>query len=295
MKKLRPVKAHTVSAVFAGLGVLSTLQPTPAFCFVIDRWNSDGDALGVSALRLASLDRQPEITARRNVDISSSSATTTGSSFTEVGDTGGNLFDAQVASSQLEGAILTSINGTLSLASEASTLGTVDLFQIQLSGGSFSASTVGTTGYDTQLFLFDLNGFGVFANDDDPISSFGESTILAPEVPSGVYYLGITLYNIDPVSSGGSIFPEGGSADTMTVGPTGPGGMFPLGGYFGVILAGPEDELGGPYQISLSGAEFVTIPEPSVGLGAWGLGLLSLMAQGRRKTLRKSTTKRFSI
>lgn len=284
MKKLRPIKAHVVSAVLAGLGVLSTLQPTPAFCFVIDRWNSDGDALGVSAFRLASLDRQPKITARKNIDISSSSTTTTASSFTEVGDTGYNLFDAQVVSSQSENAILTSISGTLSSFSDVPD--SIDLFQIQLSGGSFSASTVGTAGYDTQLFLFDSGGFGVFANDNDPISSLGESTILAPEVPFGIYYLGITPYNIDPGNLSGSIFPEGGSADTMTVGPTGPGGAFPLSGYFGVVPASLEGDQVGPYQISLSGAEFVTIPEPCVGIGAWGLGLLCLMVQSRRKALR---------
>ena len=42
-----------------------------------------------------------------------------------------------------------------------------DLYRICLEGGgSFSATTVGGTELDTQLFLFDAAGRGVYGNDD---------------------------------------------------------------------------------------------------------------------------------
>jgi hypothetical protein len=58
---------------------------------------------------------------------------------------------------------LTSISGTVSSGTDA------DMYQIFISSpGTFSATTVGTPGTltDTQLFLFDASGFGVYANDD---------------------------------------------------------------------------------------------------------------------------------
>ena len=59
---------------------------------------------------------------------------------------------------------LTQITGTISSTTDR------DMFEIFITGGgTFSATTVGTPGtvFDTQRYLFDSTGKGVYANDDD--------------------------------------------------------------------------------------------------------------------------------
>ena len=74
------------------------------------------------------------------------------------------------------------------------------------------ASTVAGTTLDTQLFLFDSAGHGVYANDDAP-GVMGQSALPAgvafTPAAAGVYSLAITRYNQDPVTLGGSrLFPD---------------------------------------------------------------------------------------
>ena len=72
-----------------------------------------------------------------------------------------------------------------------------------MTGDSFSATTVGGAGFDTQLFLFDDDGAGVargkVANDDSS-GTFQSTLPTAPtpltnggtlSYPPGVYYLAI--------------------------------------------------------------------------------------------------------
>ena len=135
-----------------------------------------------------------------------------------------------------------------------------DLFRIYVSGGPFGATTVTNTSsfFDTQLFLFDEQGHGIFANDDDA-SLPPQSTIFAPgTLSAGWYYLGIAAFGYDPVSSGGLIFPPVDnflvlSTDLRSA--TGPGGASPLTGFTGVSSEG------GAYAIELTGVQ--TVPEPS--------------------------------
>jgi Bacterial pre-peptidase C-terminal domain len=104
---------------------------------------------------------------------------------------------------------VTRIVGSFTGASDA------DLYRICLStGASFSASTVGGTlpaSLDTQLFLFDANGYGIYANDDWPFSSHGSvlpaNHRFSPRT-DGVYYLGVSQFNRDPQSSLGEIFQD---------------------------------------------------------------------------------------
>jgi hypothetical protein len=154
---------------------------------------------------------------------------------TESGDAGDLPASAQEVSD-------TSISGTIASSSD------VDMYKVCLSGGgSFSATTVGGASFDTQLFLFDANGLGVYGNDDD-IHIYGPSTLpsghaLTPAA-AGTYYLAISSYNNDPVSGGGIIFPGG---VLEFVGPTGPGGASPISGWTGGTL----DQ--GSYTITLTG------------------------------------------
>jgi hypothetical protein len=137
-------------------------------------------------------------------------------------------------------------------------LGDADLYAIYVDGGgTFSATTVGgvAPGFDTQLFLLDSTGHGVYFNDDfsgfEASSTLSAGHALTPVAP-GLYYLGITAWNLRPASAGGEIFPlTGGANHNNILGPVGAGGALPLTGYVGT--AGTS----GPYTISLTGAGFV--------------------------------------
>jgi hypothetical protein len=84
--------------------------------------------------------------------------TSAAATFTEVGDAGDTLATAQTVSGGANP--LTSISGTLVLSD-------ADIYRLYIPlGSAFSASTAGGTSIDTQLFLLDANGFGVYAMTD---------------------------------------------------------------------------------------------------------------------------------
>lgn len=123
----------------------------------------------------------------------------------EIGDAG----DVRVTANDMGGSAVTEINGSFTGAMDS------DVYRICLSdGASFSASTVGGTfpsNLDTQLFLFDSQGYGIYAN-DDAASGIRGSTLPAQHrfSPSagGEYFLAISQYNRDPQSSQGEIFQD---------------------------------------------------------------------------------------
>jgi hypothetical protein len=197
------------------------------------------------------------------VVISSSNAQA--ATFTEIGDAGETLTTAQDIQSGSRP--LESISGTLA--------GDADVFQISLTGDrTFSAKTVGGASFDTQLFLFDSAGKGVYGNDD--AGSFKQSTLpkgrFSP-AESGNYYLAVSGFDYDPVSDGGEIFSDFPDVSfNKVVKPTASGGESSVSGFDGARL-----DSGGSYTIALTGAE--PVPEPSsvlgtLALGAWGLGYL---------------------
>ncbi len=148
----------------------------------------------------------------------------TGQTVTEIGNAGQTLATAQNATG-IGGGFITSIIGAIADAND------VDLYQIFLGGGqTFSASTVGGASFDTQLFLFDAEGRGVYANDDASgtlQSILPAGSAFTPTNP-GIYFLGVSSYNNDPQSIGGAIF-SGGASEIAV--PTGPGGEDPLIGW----------------------------------------------------------------
>lgn len=222
-------------------------------------------------------------------------ATAQAISFTESGDAGETLDTAQIVNSQLPGTPLESITGFLSDDN-------ADLFQIFLTGGqTFSATTQGGTVLDTQLFLFNADGFGVEANDDttpsDPEADRIRQSTLLPgglsPTTSGIYYLGISGTNNDPVSSrsfpSGFIFPDDPEG---VVGPTGPGRESPLIGFENG--SGANDG----YTITLTGAQFsnaAAVPfELSPGLGSLILGAWGVLAYFKSVQKHKSLKSRVS-
>jgi Bacterial Ig domain len=126
----------------------------------------------------------------------------------------------------------------------------IDMYRLCVSGGGgFSASAVGGTAVDTQLFLFDADGRGVYANDDDR-----EGVVLQSRLPSGhaltprvqgEYLLAVGAYNFDPQSANGLIFPD----VSGVTGPTGEGGGDPVIGWGGKLPT-----TGGAYTLFLTGA-----------------------------------------
>jgi hypothetical protein len=158
----------------------------------------------------------------------------------EDGDAGELIRTAQ----DLSGTTVERIDGSLSDGAD------IDVYRVCLAGGgSFSASTVGGTAIDTQLFLFDVAGLGVYANDDSDGTSQSRLPAGHPLTPqeSGIYHLAITPYNRDPEGPLGPLFAD--LADVL--GPRA-GVVQPLGMWGGR----PGDS--GAYSIALTGAGCVT-------------------------------------
>ncbi|MCZ6680605.1 MAG: hypothetical protein O7E52_25525, partial [Candidatus Poribacteria bacterium] len=151
--------------------------------------------------------------------------------FAEVGEAGNLPATAQTT---VGVGMLTAIEGTVISRSDH------DMFQIFIAEpANFSASTnnpgtILSIDDDTQLFLFDINGLGVLANDDDPddiINFLPKAAIPLGEFSGspGLYYIAISIFDNDPISGGGEIFPD--EPFDAVVGPTGPGGASPITGW----------------------------------------------------------------
>jgi hypothetical protein len=115
---------------------------------------------------------------------------------------------------------------------------------------SFSATTVGSTGFDTQLWLFRCDGTGVVHNDDcgSLQSCIDNSTNCIQQ--GGIYLLAISRYNLDPVDANGQLIWNNTPFGSIRC-PDGPGAANPIAGWTGSTTAA------GRYAIQLQGAYFV--------------------------------------
>lgn len=208
-------------------------------------------------------------------------------SYTEVGDAGDIVTGAAQLVSGTAGEKVTAIKGSLS---SSAGITEADAFEIYINSPStFSASTVGFTpgvnSFNTQLFLFSLDGKGIVANDDD--ASGGEQSAIpagnsfTSALTPGYYILLISGDGKNPANSGGLIFPNwtDGSDSTGVYGPTGSGGALAISSF------GGSSNDGGAYSITLTGVTagpVAAVPEPgTLGLGL--LGGLALMVYRRRR------------
>lgn len=138
----------------------------------------------------------------------------------------------------------------------------VDVYRVYIRFPNlFTATTVNPQSddpFDTHLWLFDHQGFGLLANDNSvglgPFSQIGNAsddgtlvTILQP----GIYYIAVSGRQHVPVSSNGPIFAT--AAQTEVSGPDGSGGADPL-----LDWAGPP--LIGNYEIDFTGVGFPPCP-----------------------------------
>ncbi|HEX6583349.1 MAG TPA: PxKF domain-containing protein [Thermoleophilaceae bacterium] len=141
--------------------------------------------------------------------------------------------------------------------------GDADVYRLCLSGGkTFSASTVGGSERDTQLFLFNSGGFGIYGNDD---AAFGVRTSLLPAnhqytpTAPGEYFLAISSFNSDPQSSLGPIFPD--TFAPIVVDARDRGASEPVSGWAGLMRGSA-----GPYRINLTGTTGCDRTPPTVAL-----------------------------
>ena len=213
----------------------------------------------------------------RNIAISGANLTigSIDTSLDPIDNAGDTIESAQNVSSG-SGVSLESITGSLSETDSA------DVYQIFITGnGTFSATTVDGTNIDTQLFLFDAGGFGIYGNDD--AASCGgcfQSTLpaendLAPTI-LGIYYLAVSQFEVEPVSEGGRIFPDAFDTEPADfesiVTPTGSGGNSP---FIGFDSEGFEI---GNYTINLTGVEgteatFTEAPQINTGENSGSINL----------------------
>jgi hypothetical protein len=153
----------------------------------------------------------------------------------------------------------------------------VDLFKIRVADVStFSAATLGgPTVFDTQLYLIDKDGKGVYSNDDngfDLMSLLPAGSALGP-LGADVYYLAIAFSGyLAQDALGASLFASGGSTDVLG----GDAASGPLAGWVRSYDNGSAESLYS-YEIALTGATNAELPEPAtfalcgVALGAAGM------------------------
>ena len=154
----------------------------------------------------------------------------------------GNAGDLPATAQDLSGETVAQITGDFPDATD------VDMYKLCLSGGgTFSATTVGGSDVDTQLYLFDANGLGVYGNDDTgrrvPVDAAGRAR--AHAAAAGTYYLAVSPYNLEPRNDAGSIFLD----VPGVLAPLGPGASEPVTSWFGRTSAG------GAYAITVTGAD----------------------------------------
>ena len=192
----------------------------------------------------------------------------------ELGDAGDGIGGAAQIAGVTPGAALGLITG----ATNANEQDFVDAYRIRITDPELFLATTNGSGFDTMLYLFDMDGNGLLANDDSS-GVVTQSTLVGSSddgtgitIGVGTYILAVTGFQMDPVDLlGQAIFdiPIGNLSEVS--GPDGAGGGNPLDAWQdNTVLGGAAT---GSYSITLRGVSVVPTPGV-VGLaGAAGLGM----------------------
>lgn len=162
----------------------------------------------------------------------------------------------------------------------------VDLYKIRVADvGAFSARTLGQTAFDSQLYLFDKDGKGVYTNDDDGfdlLSLLPAGSSLGP-LAADVYYLAIAFGGYIALDAGdNSLFLDGSPTDVLGGNPL----SGPLAGWARSYDNGNSEALYS-YEIALTGATNAELPEP----GMFALAGVALGAAGLARRRRTAATR----
>ncbi len=151
-----------------------------------------------------------------------------------------------------------------------------DLFAFSLQAGSRLTASVNDFTFDTQLFLFNASGFGLTGNDNTSPTFLNPSFSFTASV-DGIYYLGITGTNYDPIDSAGNfIFGDNTTGNFLITSAESLAGWAKRDPF-------DFDPVSGNYTINLSITPLTAVPEPSAcfGLIAWA-GYMAQVARKRK-------------
>ncbi|MBL8752755.1 MAG: hypothetical protein JNK15_05595 [Planctomycetes bacterium] len=145
---------------------------------------------------------------------------------------------------------LTRIQGTIAVGSAA------DIYLVRVDDlATFQVSTVGGAGFDTQLWMFGVDGTGLAHRDDDVGSTQSTLTGFGPYGP-GAVLIAVSEYDNDPLDQNGNQLWNDTPYDTERW-PDGPGAANPFtqwSGTSGTAL---------PYTLTLRGASFAAELNPA--------------------------------
>jgi Bacterial pre-peptidase C-terminal domain len=176
--------------------------------------------------------------------------------YAEIGDVGETLGTAQAVS----GGVTTIVGDIVR--------DNADLFSFYWNGGALTLDTAGSSA-DTQLFLFNAFGQGVWANDE--AVPFPSSRIVDAALAAGQYFIGLSMFDFDPYSNLGAMFPS-----APFTGQFGPSNLAPLDHW---ARFSPHLGAAGSYVINFSSP--TAVPEPPM-LILIGTALLALGFSRRR-------------
>lgn len=145
---------------------------------------------------------------------------------------------------------LTRIQGTIAVGRSA------DIYLVRVDDlATFQVSSVGGANFDTQLWMFGVDGVGLAHRDDDVGSTRSTLTGLGPWGP-GTVLIAISEYDIDPLDQNGNQLWNDTPFDTERW-PDGPGAANPFTQWSGTSTVAR------PYTLTLRGASFAAELNPA--------------------------------